>query len=97
MQFLIIAHDYKDGGLKRRLEVREKHVALGDQMKAAGSYLYGIATLDTDGHMNGSVMVMDFPSRTELDEWLLVEPYVVNKVWEKIEIKPCKVGPTFLK
>ena len=26
-----------------------------------------------------------------------VEPYVTGKVWEKIEIKPCKVGPMFLK
>lgn len=97
MQFLIIAHDYKEKGLKRRLEVRDKHIALGDQMKAAGTYLYGMATLDDNGKMNGSVMVMSFPSRNELDEWLLVEPYVVNKVWEKVEIIPCQVGPTFMK
>lgn len=97
MQFLIIAHDHKDNGLKKRLAAREKHIQLGDELKASGHYLYGVAMLSPDGTMNGSVMVMEFPSRTELDEWLMVEPYVVNKVWEKVEIIPCKVGPTFTK
>jgi hypothetical protein len=66
-------------------------------MKTEGKYLYGVATLSENGDMNGSVMVLDFPSRKELDEYLKTEPYVINKVWEKIEIVPCKVGPTFLK
>ncbi len=97
MQFLIIAHDYKDGGLDRRLAIREEHITLGDQMKESGNFLYGVAMLDTEGEMKGSVMVMEYPSRKELDEWLAIEPYMVNNVWEKVEIIPCRVGPTFLK
>lgn len=97
MQFLIIAHDHKEGGSKKRLAAREEHIKLGDELKASGHYLYGVATLSPEGEMTGSVMVMDFPGRTELDEWLMVEPYVVHKVWEKIEIIPCKTGPTFTK
>ena len=34
--------------------------------------------------------------REALDAYLSVEPYVIGKVWETIEIKPCKVGPMFL-
>jgi uncharacterized protein YciI len=97
MQFLVIAYDYKDGGLERRLASRDEHVKLGDKMKAYGNYLMGVALINNDGQMIGSVMILDYPSRKELDDWLKIEPYVVNKVWEKIEIKPCKVGPTFLK
>ncbi len=97
MQFVLIAHDYKDEGLKRRLEVREEHIHLGDQMRAAGNFLYGVATLSETGEMTGSVAVFDFPSRAELDEYLKIEPYVTNKVWEKIQIFPCAVGPTFTK
>lgn len=97
MQFVIIAYDYKDGGLERRLAVREQHIKLGDQMRAEDKYLMGVAMLDDDGKMMGSVKVVDFPSKKELDEYLKVEPYVVNKVWERVEIIPCKVGPTFSK
>lgn len=96
MQFLIIAYDYKDG-LQRRLAVREQHITLGDEMKAAGHFLYGVAMLDAKNEMIGSVMVMDYPSRKACDAWLAKEPYVVNKVWEKVTIVPCKVGPTFTK
>lgn len=95
MQFLVTAYDYKDGGLERRLRVREQHVALGDTMRDAGQFLYGVALLDEEGQMRGSVMVMDFPSRQDLDTWLKAEPYVVNKVWETVEVVPCRVGPSF--
>jgi len=96
MQFTIIAHDYKDG-LERRLTVRQKHIELGDKLVLDGKALYGVALLDDDGQMNGSVYIMDFPSRKELDDWLKTEPYVTEKVWENIEIIPCKVGPSFTK
>jgi uncharacterized protein len=96
MQFIIIARDYKDA-LERRLAVREKHVALGDELHAQGHFPYGVALLDDNEKMKGSVLIMDFSSRKELDEYLKNEPYVVNKVWESIEILPCRVGPTFTK
>lgn len=97
MQFIIIAYDYKDRGLERRLAVRNQHVAMGDKMKANGNYHMGVALLDDNGNMKGSVMVLEYPSRKELDEYLKIEPYIINKVWEKYEVIFCKVGPTFLK
>ena len=96
MQFVVIAYDYKDR-LKRRLEVREQHVTLGDKLRAKGNFLYGVAMLNDKKEMIGSVLIMEYSSRKELDEWLEGEPYMTNKVWEKIEIIPCKVGPTFSK
>ncbi len=97
MQFVVIARDYKDSGLERRLKVRDQHVAMGDKMRASGNYHMGVALLDESGNMCGSVMILEYPSRKELDEWLANEPYILNKVWEKWEIQECKIGPTFLK
>lgn len=97
MQFIVIAHDYKRAGLKRRLKVRGDHVAMGDKMVKEGSALYGVALLDKKGKMKGSVMVLDFPTRKAFDAWLKTEPYVTGNVWESIEVIPCKVGPSFTK
>lgn len=96
MQFLVIAYDGTDEkALDRRLAVREAHIALGDQMRDEGKMLYGAAILNDAEKMIGSVLVCDFASRAELDQWLKVEPYVTGQVWQTIEIKPCKVGPSF--
>ncbi len=43
-----------------------------------------------------TILVFDFPTRQELEEYLKTEPYVTGKVWETIEIKPCKVPPVFM-
>ena len=41
--------------------------------------------------MKGSVLILDFPSRAELDAYLAAEPYVVEHVWEKIEVETMNV------
>ncbi len=96
MQFIVIAYDYKNS-LERRFAVREKHIELGDKLVAERKALYGVALLDRKGDMKGSVYILDFPTREGLDEYLKNEPYVIGKVWEKIEVIPCKVGPSFAK
>ncbi len=98
MHYLVIAYDGPDdGALDRRLRAREAHLRLGDEMAAAGRHLFGTAILDNDGRMVGSMLVVDFASRDELDGWLAKEPYVVGGVWREIEIKPCRVGPSFVR
>jgi len=97
MQFLVIGHDGIDEkGLERRLAMREAHIALGDKMRDSGKMLYGAAILDENSKMTGSVLICQFESRSELDEWLKQEPYVTGGVWQKIEIHNCKVGPSFI-
>ncbi len=96
MQFVVIAYDGKDDkAFERRLAAREEHVALGNRMRDAGQMLYGVAILDDSGKMIGSVMICEFASKAELDQWLKIEPYVTADVWQEIEIKPCRVGPSF--
>ena len=97
MQFLVTAYDGIDeGAIERRLASRDEHLALTEAMLKKGTHLYAAAIMDDTDKMIGSVLIVEFPSRVELDEWLKVEPYVLGNVWDKIEVKPCKVGPMFL-
>lgn len=88
MQFLIRAYDGA-GKLDKRMEVRPRHLEgmakLSEHIVTAGGLL------DDEGKMKGSALVMDFPSRKELDEYLTDEPYVLADVWEKIEVEPINV------
>lgn len=96
MQFVVIAHDYTDdGALDRRMATREAHLKVVQDNFDAGNQLIGAAMMDEAGKMNGSTMVMNFESRADLDAWLASEPYVTGKVWEKVQVIPCKVPDTF--
>jgi uncharacterized protein YciI len=97
MQVLLIAYDGKDEGApQRRLAVREQHIAVGDAMIAKGQMFFGTAVLDGSEAMIGSMLVLDFPDRAELDAWLKREPYVVGDVWKEINVQPCRIGPSFV-
>ena len=96
MQFLVIARDGTDPeALNRRMAARPAHIEMGDRYRAEGKHMMGVALLDDAGKMAGSVMLVDFASREELDAWLAEEPYVRGKVWEHIEVSRCQVGPSF--
>jgi uncharacterized protein YciI len=96
MQFIVIGRDGTDSeALARRLAVREAHIKLGDRYRSENKHLLGVALLDDAGKMCGSVLLVDFSSRDELDAWLAEEPYVVGGVWQTIDVHPCKVGPSF--
>ncbi|WP_406291831.1 YciI family protein [Embleya sp. NBC_00896] len=96
VQFLLIAYDGTDqDAVARRLAARQRHIELGDTMVAAGRMLFGTAILAADGRMIGSMLVLDFPTREELDAWLAIEPYMTGDVWQRLDISPCAVGPSF--
>ncbi|HVE11863.1 MAG TPA: YciI family protein [Elusimicrobiota bacterium] len=98
MQFIVTGRDGTDPkALERRMAVREAHLKQADGLKAEGKLLYAAALLDDAGKMAGSVMICEFASRADLDGWLAVEPYVTGKVWAAVEVRPCKVGPAFVK
>src|SRR3989339_1554616 len=92
MQFLVIGKDSKDKkAMERRLAAREAHLKLGDEMEKSGNRWYGCVMLDDNNKMIGSMAIMDFYSRKELDEWLKQEPYVVGNVWKTVEVSKCNV------
>src|SRR5277367_6089342 len=97
MQFTLIGLDAKDeSALSRRMAARPAHLALAAEMQEQKRLLYACALLDDAERMVGTIMILDFSSREELDNWLKVEPYKVGNVWEKIEIRRCQVPAHFL-
>ncbi len=97
MHFLVTAYDGTDEqALSRRLAVRERHLASIERLKSQGKALYGAALLDDKGAMIGSLVIYEFDSQEEFDAYLKNEPYVTGKVWQKIEVRPCRVPPIFL-
>ena len=88
MQFLIKALD-GENMLERRMAVRPRHLEgmakLGRHIVVAGGIL------DEAGRPKGSVLVLEFPDRADLDAYLKQEPYVLEHVWETIEVEPMNV------
>ena len=88
MQFVIKALDGA-GMLEKRMEVRPRHLEgmqkLGDHVICAGGLL------DEEGKMKGSMLVVDFDSREDVDAYLAAEPYVQEHVWEKVEVERLNV------
>ncbi len=95
-QFIIIAYDATDDkALDRRMAAREAHTKAITELRAKGNALCGSAILDEDEKMIGSVVITNFPSRADFDAWLETEPYVVNKVWERVVVLNGRLGPSF--
>ena len=88
VQFVIRAYDGK-GMLEKRMEVRPRHLEGMERIRQHVVCAGGM--LDDDGKMIGSLLVMEFENREQLDEYLAHEPYVVEHVWDKIEVESINV------
>ena len=89
MTFLIVAHDFRDPGApSRRMQQRPAHMDGVRRMKAEATFLDGGAMLDDQSRMIGSMVLVEFPSRSEVDAWLARDPYVTGRVWEHITVRP---------
>lgn len=92
-QYLITAYDYTDeGALQRRMNVRPHHLDKIRELKATNNYVVGGAMLSEEGKMLGSSMILQFENEEELDAWKQSEPYILQKIWESVDIKPFKVA-----
>ncbi len=92
-QYLISALDFTDKhALERRLTARPAHLENVKILKRKNHYLIGGALLDDQEKMIGSTMIVQFETPEALQEWLQDDPYVKEKVWDRIEIKPFKVA-----
>lgn len=87
MLFLIHAFD-KPGHLEVRMENRPTHVeylkSYGERLQAAGP------TLDGNGEMNGSLVILDLADLTEAEVFAANDPYAKAGLFEKVFIQPWK-------
>ena len=88
MQFIVKAYD-GEGMLDKRMEVRPRHLAGIDRIREHVICAGGL--LDDEGKMKGSVLIMEYETREQLDDYLTNEPYVQEKVWQKVEVERMNV------
>ncbi len=92
-QYLVTAYDYTDTeALQRRMNVRPHHLDAAKDLKANGNYVLGGAILNEDGKMIGSVLIVQFETEEALEAWKQNEPYITQKIWESVDVKPFKVA-----
>jgi uncharacterized protein YciI len=93
MQFILVAYDGTDAGApERRMKSRAEHLGKIALVKKEGKFLFGGAILDDNEKMIGSMILYETSDREELDRLLQDEPYIYNKVWGKIEIRPFRLA-----
>ena len=89
MQYVIHAYDHTDAdALDRRITVRPAHLDYVRQLKADGQFVFGGALLDPEGRMIGSMLLLDLDTDEQLTHYLNTDPYIVQGVWDKIDVKP---------
>jgi hypothetical protein len=92
-QYVIIAYDGIDSdALERRNKVRPFHLAGAKKLKENNQFITGGAILNDDDQMTGSVMIVQFETEEEFNQWYKNEPYIKEGVWQKIEVKPFRVA-----
>jgi uncharacterized protein YciI len=92
-QYLVIAQDGKDDqALERRKNVRPHHLKGAKKLKENNNFVIGGAMLNDDGNMVGSVMIVQFETKEELNEWINHEPYIKDGVWKTFEVTPFRVA-----
>lgn len=90
MQFRITAYDYTDkDALARRMEVRPRHLENILKVMENNKILCAGGITNEACAPIGSFLIMDFPSREKLDEYLATEPYITEKVWECVKVESC--------
>lgn len=95
MTFMVLGFNYPaPEGPERRKACRQEHLQLGEKLYRDGKWRYAAGILNEVGELVGSVIICEFSSCQELEgDWLSQEPYLINKVWEKVEIHPIRPAP----
>ena len=92
-QYILVAQDGDQiSALEKRMKIRPKHLELVRKMNAEGKIVLGGAQLTTVGMMNGSVLIFNFEHENELSEYLKIEPYILEGVWQSYTITPFRVA-----
>lgn len=96
--FIVTCTDY-DHVLEKRLAARPAHLKRLEALYAEGRLILAgpmpKVEHDTRAGFYGSTLIVDFPNREALNEWLELEPYLHAGVYQHIDVKPfIQVFPT---
>lgn len=95
MFYLIYSEDVKNS-LKKRLSVRELHLARLSVLQSEGRLLVAgpCPAIDSndpgDAGFTGSLVIAEFNSLEQAQIWADADPYISAGVYEKVTVKPYK-------
>lgn len=95
MWYAVIAED-APGTLDKRLEVRPRHLARLEQLKAEGRLLLAgpHPAIDSENPgpagFTGSLVIAEFESLPAAESWAKADPYLEAGVYARVQIKPFK-------
>ena len=56
----------------------------------------GAGLLDEAGTVRGPIVVVDYPDRDSVEQYLANEPFVTQGVWERVEVHPLRLPDFYL-
>jgi len=83
MKFVILGYDGPEGEAKRKIH-RPAHLANLEPLEQQGRVVLAGPLTDK----TGSLMVLEFESQAEAEQFANQDPYMVNGVFERVEIHP---------
>jgi len=95
MLYAIIAQDKPDS-LERRLAARPEHLERLNQLKEEGRLVLAGPHPSIDSEdpgpagFSGSLVVAEFPTLTEAQDWANEDPYIRADVYAQVAVKPFK-------
>lgn len=95
MWYAIIAED-APGTLDKRLEVRPRHLARLEQLKADGRLLLAgpHPAIDNENPgpagFTGSLVIAEFENLLAAESWAKADPYLEAGVYARVQVKPFK-------
>lgn len=95
MLYAIVGEDFP-GTLTQRLNARPDHVARLNQLQSEGRLVLAgpFPALDSadpgPAGFTGSLIVAQFPSLRDAEQWAAADPYVAAAVYAKVTVKPFK-------
>lgn len=83
MKFVILGYDGPDGEALRKIH-RPAHLANLEPLAQQGRVILAGPLTDK----TGSLMVLEFESQAEAEQFAKQDPYMVNGVFERVEVHP---------
>lgn len=83
MKFVIIGYDGPDGEAKRKVH-RSAHLANLELLASQGRVILAGPLTDK----TGSLLVLEFETQADAEQFVLRDPYTVHGVFERVEIHP---------
>ena len=83
MKFVILGYDGPEGEAKRKIH-RPAHLANLEPLAQQGRVILAGPLTDK----TGSLMVLEFESQAEAEQFAGQDPYTINGVFERVEVHP---------